>query len=118
MNPQNRGRGRGIFGRGYGCKWIHQFLCSLFVIFSYFLVFIVLDYSPFPAFGSFPTPLGYPLPGYPAAAAANAAYTAAQQQQPTPPGKQPRSAEQRTRPTFTYTYPSLPSMYIIALFVT
>ncbi|XP_046839786.1 RNA-binding protein Musashi homolog 2-like isoform X2 [Xenia sp. Carnegie-2017] len=87
MNPQNRGRGRGIFGRGYGY------------------------YSPFPAFGSFPAPLGYPLPGYQAAAAANAAYTAAQQQQPTPPGKQPRSAEQRTRPTFTYTYPSLPNYY-------
>ncbi len=23
MNPQGRGRGRGMFGRGYGCKWIY-----------------------------------------------------------------------------------------------
>ena len=65
------------------------------------------DYPQFAPFGSFPPALGYPLPGYPAAAAAaSAAYTAAATQQQ--PGKPPRNTE-RSRPNFTYTYPSLPS---------
>ena len=83
MNPQGRGRGRGMFGRGYGY------------------------YPQFAPFGSFPPTLGYPLPGYPAAAtAASAAYTAQQQ-----PGKPPRNTE-RSRPNFAYTYPpSLPNYY-------
>ena len=75
----------------------------------------ISDYPQFAPFGSFAPTLGYPLPGYPAAAAAaTAAYTAAQQQQQTQPGKPPRNAE-RSRPNFTYTYPSLPSMFTLAI---
>jgi hypothetical protein len=105
MNPQGRGRGRGMFGRGYGCEWI-DFLN--FYNKAYFVLhqvcFSLSDYPQFAPFGSFPPTLGYPLPGYPAAAAAaNAAYTAQQQ-----PGKPPRNTE-RSRPNFAFTYPSIPS---------
>ena len=149
MNPQGRGRGRGMFGRGYGCKWIylaqvrsqnphssplnpthsycvgnsasgeHMYMGhTSFGGGAYFQLHLrpcvstqaccfVSDYPQFAPFGSFPPTLGYPLPGYPAAAAAaNAAYTAQQQQ----PGKPPRNTE-RSRPSFTYTYPSVPSTW-------
>ena len=40
MNPQGKGRGRGMFGRGYGCKKDVLILCVFHLRFSCLLIMV------------------------------------------------------------------------------